>query len=137
MPPALSSQCWNPAMATERHVIKTYLNDEEKTRIDQLAHQMRLSRSELLKRLLMNTKLPSASDFAAWQGIRDLLKVNADQARLGNLFKLALDEPLSADLLKKFDGLVRDIETTQAELKTTIGDIRDQLQPGKSKQPKS
>ena len=95
-------------MATERHVIKTYLNDEEKDRIDQLAHQMRLSRSELLKRLLMNTKLPSASDFAAWQGIRDLLKVNADQARLGNLFKLALDEPLSADLLKKFDGLVRD-----------------------------
>ena len=124
-------------MATERHVIKTYLNDEEKERIDQLAHQMRLSRSELLKRLLMNTKLPSAADFAAWQGIRDLLKVNADQARLGNLFKLALDEPLSADLLKKFDGLVSDIETTQADLKAAIGDIRDQLQPGKRKQAKS
>jgi len=124
-------------MATERHVIKTYLNDEEKARIDQLAHQMRLSRSELLKRLLMNTKLPSARDFAAWQGIRDLLKVNADQARLGNLFKLALDEPLSADLLKKFDGLVRDIEATQADLKAAIGEIRDQLQPGKRKQDKS
>ena len=124
-------------MATDRHVIKTYLNDEEKERIDQLAHQMRLSRSELLKRLLMNTKLPSARDFAAWQGIRDLLKVNADQARLGNLFKLALDEPLSADLLKKFDDLVRDIERTQAELKAAIGEIRDQLQPGKRKQAKS
>lgn len=124
-------------MATDRHVIKTYLNDEEKERIDQLAHQMRLSRSELLKRLLMNTKLPSARDFAAWQGIRDLLKVNADQARLGNLFKLALDEPLSADLLKKFDGLVRDIERTQTELKTAIGEIRDQLQPGIRKQAKS
>ena len=123
-------------MATDRHVIKTYLNDEEKERIDQLAHQMRLSRSELLKRLLMNTKLPSARDFAAWQGIRDLLKVNADQARLGNLFKLALDEPLSADLLKKFDDLVRDIERTQAELKAAIGEIRDQLQPGKRKQAK-
>lgn len=123
-------------MATERHIIKTYLNDEEKKRIDQLAHQMRLSRSELLKRLLMNTKLPSARDFAAWQGIRDLLKVNADQARLGNLFKLALDEPLSADLLKKFDDLVRDIEGTQAELKAAIGEIRDQLQPVKRKQAK-
>lgn len=124
-------------MATERHVIKTYLNDEEKERIDQLAHQMRLSRSELLKRLLMNTKLPSARDFAAWQGIRDLLKINADQARLGNLFKLALDEPLSADLLKKFDDLVRDIERTQAEIKAAIGEIRDQLQPGIRKQDKS
>ncbi|WP_114095812.1 plasmid mobilization protein [Thalassospira xiamenensis] len=124
-------------MATDRQVIKTYLNDEEKERIDQLAHQMRLSRSELLKRLLMNTKLPSAHDFAAWQGIRDLLKVNADQARLGNLFKLALDEPFSADLLKKFDDLIRDIETTQADLKAAIGDIRDQLQPGSRKQGKS
>ncbi|MBC07650.1 ribbon-helix-helix protein, CopG family [Thalassospira sp.] len=124
-------------MATERHVIKTYLNDEEKARIDQLAHQLRLSRSELLKRLLMNTKLPSASDFAAWQGIRDLLKVNADQARLGNLFKLALDEPLSADLLLKFDSLNRDIEATQKELKAAIGDIRMQLQPGKNLQDKS
>ncbi|WP_114096929.1 plasmid mobilization protein [Thalassospira profundimaris] len=124
-------------MATERHVIKTYLNDEEKARIDQLAHQLRLSRSELLKRLLMNTKLPSVSDFAAWQGIRDLLKVNADQARLGNLFKLALDEPLSADLLKKFDSLNRDIEATQTEIKAAIGDIRMQLQPGKNLQDKS
>ncbi|NIZ01920.1 plasmid mobilization protein [Thalassospira lucentensis] len=124
-------------MATERHVIKTYLNDEEKARIDQLARQLRLSRSELLKRLLMNTKLPSARDFAAWQGIRDLLKVNADQARLGNLFKLALDEPLSADLLKKFDNLNRDIEATQKELKAAIGEIRMQLQPGKNLQDKS
>uniref|UniRef100_UPI003A90A0FF hypothetical protein n=1 Tax=Nitrincola sp. TaxID=1926584 RepID=UPI003A90A0FF len=72
-----------------------------------------------------------------WQGIRDLLKVNADQARLGNLFKLALDEPLSADLLKKFDSLNRDIEATQKELKEAIGEIRMQLQPGKNLQDKS
>ncbi len=124
-------------MPTKRQKIETYLNDDEKRRLDELCEQMRLSRSELLKRLLMNSKLPSASDFAAWQGIRDLLKINADQARLGNLFKLSLDEPLSADLLKKFDGLVRDIETTQADLKAAIGEIRDQLQPGKRKQAKS
>nr|WP_277279262.1 hypothetical protein [Thalassospira lucentensis] len=85
----------------------------------------------------MNSKLPSASDFAAWQGIRDLLKVNADQARLGNLFKLALEEPLSADLLKKFDDLTQGLEGTQAELKAAIGEIRDQLQPGIRKQEKS
>ena len=124
-------------MPTKRKKIETYLTDEEKRRLDELCEQMRLSRSELLKRLLMNTKLPSASDFAAWQGIRDLLKVNADQARLGNLFKLALDEPLSADLLKKFDGLVRDIEGTQAELKAAIGEIRMQLQPDKATRAKS
>lgn len=123
-------------MPTDRHVIKTYFNDSEKDRLDQLASQLRLSRSELLRRLLMNSKLPSAADFAAWQGIRDLLKVNADQARLGNLFKLALDEPLSADLLRKFDALIRDIETTQGELKAAIMEIRDQLQPGQTKPEK-
>jgi hypothetical protein len=121
-------------MPTKRRKIETYLNDEEKRRLDELCGQVRLSRSELLKRLLMNSKLPNAADFAAWQGIRDLLKVNADLARLGNLFKLALDEPLSADLLKKFDDLIRDIEGTQAELKAAIGEIRDQLQTGKRKQ---
>ncbi|WP_417799004.1 plasmid mobilization protein [Terasakiella pusilla] len=124
-------------MPTKRKKIETYLNDEEKRRLDELCEQMRLSRSKLLKRLLMNSKLPNAADFAAWQGIRDLLKVNADQARLGNLFKLALDEPLSADLLEKFDDLIRDIEGTQAELKAAIGEIRDQLQPGIHKQDKS
>lgn len=54
-----------------------------------------------------------------------------------NLFKLALDEPLSADLLKKFDGLVRDIDTTQADLKVAIGEIRTPLQPGNRNQDKS
>lgn len=124
-------------MPTKRRKIETYLNDEEKRRLDELCEQVRLSRSELLKRLLMNSKLPNAADFAAWHGIRDLLKVNADQARLGNLFKLALDEPLSADLLKKFDDLIRDIERTQAELKAAVGEIRNQLQPGIHKQGKS
>ena len=32
------------------------------------------------------------------QSVRDLMKINADQARLGNLFKLALDEGTDLEL---------------------------------------
>ncbi|MEQ5777113.1 ribbon-helix-helix protein, CopG family [Thalassospira sp. NFXS8] len=110
-------------MATTRNLVKTYLDDTELARLDRLAGQLRLSRSELLRRLLMNSKLPDQRTFEASQAILDLLKVNADQARLGNLFKLALDEPLSADLLAKFDQLIVEIEGTQNALKDLVRQI--------------
>jgi hypothetical protein len=114
-------------MATTRNLVKTYLDDTELARLDRLAGQMRLSRSELLRRLLMNSKLPDQRTFEASQAILDLLKVNADQARLGNLFKLALDEPLSADLLVKFDQLIIDITDTQNALKSLVREIDSSL----------
>ncbi|MEQ5778598.1 ribbon-helix-helix protein, CopG family [Thalassospira sp. NFXS8] len=110
-------------MATTRNLVKTYLDDIELARLDRLAGQLRLSRSELLRRLLMNRKLPDHRTFEASHAILDLLKVNADQARLGNLFKLALDEPLSADLLAKFDQLIVEIEGTQNALKDLVRQI--------------
>ncbi|MDP2699923.1 MAG: hypothetical protein Q8O73_17565 [Thalassospira sp.] len=71
----------------------------------------------------MNTPLPNAHTFEASRGIVDLLQVNADQARLGNLLKLAMDEPLSADLLRKFDQLTADIRATQDDLKKIAREI--------------
>ncbi|MEQ5778484.1 ribbon-helix-helix protein, CopG family [Thalassospira sp. NFXS8] len=114
-------------MATTRNLVKTYLDDIELARLDRLAGQLRLSRSELLRRLLMNSKLPDQRTFEASHAILDLLRVNADQARLGNLFKLALDEPLSADLLARFDRLIVEITTTQNELKSLVREIDSSL----------
>ena len=110
-------------MATDRHTAKTYLNDEEKERLETLASQMKISGSELLRRLLTNSRLPSARDFGASKGIVDILRVNADQARLGNLLKLAMDEPISADLLNRFDRLASEIQSTQDLLKQIANDI--------------
>lgn len=110
-------------MATHNRRLLVTLPEAESKRLDQLADQLRLSRSELLRRLLMNSKLPDSRDFEASRAILDLLKVNADQARLGNLFKLALDEPLSADLLAKFDQLIVEIEGTQNALKDLVRQI--------------
>ena len=114
-------------MATDRHTAKTYLNDSEKERLDALANQMKISGSELLRRLLTNSRLPDARDFEASQGIVDILRVNADQARLGNLLKLAMDEPLSADLLRQFDQIALEIKQTQDLLKQIANDIHGSI----------
>lgn len=68
----------------------------------------------------MNSPLPVQRDFEAAKGILDMMQVNADLARLGNLLKLMMDEPLSADLLSRFEGLANDISSTQYELKDTV-----------------
>ncbi len=103
--------------------METYLNDAEFSRLKELSAQLKLSRSELFRRLLMNSPLPNARDFEAAQAVLDLLQVNADLARLGNLLKLALDEPLSADLLRKFDELTVSISSTREELKDVVRKI--------------
>lgn len=116
-------------MPTKRRRVRVYLNDEEKARLDDLAGQVRLKHSDLMRRLLMNYRVPNASDFAARQGILDLMKVNADLARLGNLFKLALDDLEDAELQARLDDLAGEIAATQDILKTTAVEIRKLVQP--------
>lgn len=108
---------------TDRHNVSVYLNDEEKTRLDELAKQLRLSRSDLFRRLIMSYHIPKAEDFVAWQGIRDLLKVNADLARLGNLVKMIADD-LPDDLAGRYQTLHGELTRTQEELKAAAMDVR-------------
>jgi len=110
-------------LATNKRRLLVTLPDEESKYLDDLSSQLRLSRSEVLRRLLMNSPFPNARDFEAAQAVLDLLQVNADLARLGNLLKLALDEPLSADLLRKFDELTVSISSTRDELKDVVRKI--------------
>ena len=119
-------------MTTNRHQIKSYFDDDEKARLDALCTQMRLSRSELLRRLVMGRPLPSPADFAAWESVRDLLKVNADQARLGNLLKLAIDEAGDDGLSGRLEALRAEIAETQRELKAGAGEIRRLVQPARA-----
>ena len=53
------------------------------------------------------------------QSVCDLLKINADQARLGNLFKPALDE--GTDL--EPEGLMGMIAETQVLLKSKVMEL--------------
>ncbi|MGK2742040.1 plasmid mobilization protein [Tepidicaulis sp. LMO-SS28] len=115
-------------MATNRKCIKTYFTDEETAHLDEVADRLRLRRSDFLRRLVMAYRVPDPMEFVAWQGIRDLLKVNADLARLGNLFKLALDEEPPETLMERLDGLAAEIAETQKELKAAALEIRALVQ---------
>lgn len=119
-------------MTTKRQRLLVSFSPEERTRVNALAEQLRLPVSELLRRLVLAQRLPDPSDFVAWQSVRDLLKVNADLARLGNLFKLALDEPLPVDMLHRIEAMAAEISATQDELKAGARAIRTLVQPPRS-----
>lgn len=114
-------------MPSYRERITVYVDPVEKAHIEAVAQQVGLSASKFLLRLGMDYAIPKAEDFVAWRGIQDLLKVNADLARLGNLLKLAIDE--RPDQGKYFARLMGEIDTTQTALKAAVIEIRDQVQP--------
>lgn len=95
-----------------------WLLPKEKEEVAALAKQTHLSVSELIRRLITSQKLPDAQHH---QAILSLMKINADLARLGNLFKMALDDedlrfPENWDL----ESLRNRITDTQSILKTKI-----------------
>jgi len=119
-------------MATKRQRVKVSFTEEERARVDALADQLKLSVSELLRRLVLAQRLPKAEDFVARHSILDLMKINADQARLGNLFKMALDEPLSQDLFQRLHAITADIRETQDDLKASARAIHAMVSASRS-----
>ena len=75
------------------------------------AKRLGISSSEYMRRVVTGMRLPQPGNA---QSVRDLLKINADLARLGNLFKLALDEGTNLEL----GGLADEIEEIQTLLKS-------------------
>lgn len=119
-------------MATARKRILVSFTNEERANVDALADQVKLSVSELLRRLALGQRLPNPNDFAGAQAIRDLLKINADQARLGNLLKLALNEidgPVNPAMVARIDGLVVEIQDIQAAIKDSVKALHHQIHP--------
>jgi hypothetical protein len=119
-------------MTTTRHRLKVSFTDAEKQHVEAMAAQFKLSVSEMLRRFALGQTLPDPSAFAGATAIRELLKVNADQARLGNLLKLAIDESDGTwppALMGRIDALAADIEAVQAELKATAKAIHHQIHP--------
>ncbi|MCA1908973.1 MAG: conjugal transfer protein TraJ [Magnetospirillum sp.] len=119
-------------MATTRHRLLVSFTPEELEKVTTMASQFKLSISEMLRRFALGETLPSPGTFEGAQAIRDLLKVNADQARLGNLLKLALDESNGTwpdTLVARIDSLTVEIQQTQETLKAKVKEIHHQLHP--------
>ncbi len=101
-----------------RTLIKAYVLPEEKEEITALAKQAHLTVSELVRRLVTGQRLP---DVRHHEAILNLMKINADLARLGNLFKMAIDDDLpDKDGLEAMRNRIRD---TQFLLKTKIAEL--------------
>ena len=72
----------------------------------------------------------------AADAILDLLKINADQARLGNLLKLALDEAdgeFSPATIAHIEDLIRDIRETQETIHNGVESLHYEIHPRKKK----
>ena len=119
-------------MATKRKRILVSFTEEERAKVDALADQLKLSVSELLRRLVLAQRLPKAEDFVAQRSILDLMRINADLARLGNLFKMALDEPLSQEMFQQLHTITAEIRDTQYDLKASARAIHAMVSPPRS-----
>lgn len=95
---------------------KSYWTEEEKNDGIAKAEQLGLSFSEFIRRTATGARLPNIGHA---ETVRDLLKINADLARLGNLLKLAIDEEQPMAVLELADQ----IKSTQDLLKQKIKEL--------------
>ncbi len=105
----------------KRVQIITYVSPDLHGRITELAKRTKLSVSRVAERVLESGKFPDVSNA---QAIQDLLAVNADQARLGNLLLKAINETADGHVVRQMQALLRDVRKTQTEIKARVARIR-------------
>lgn len=119
-------------MPTKRKRILVSFTPEEKADIRMKAGQIYTSISEFLRGLILGYGMPKPEAFEYCHAIRDLLKVNADQARLGNLLKLALDnggKDLAPTTISQMEDLMADIRNNQDSLREGAEALHYRLHP--------
>ncbi|WP_203544834.1 conjugal transfer protein TraJ [Desulfovibrio sp. JC010] len=91
-------------MPSKKQVIKTYVSAEEYAQISKTAQQCSLSLSAFAKAVCLGHEIKSKTD---QQARRDMLKVNADQGRLGGLLKMFImdDTPQRKDAERLLDEI--------------------------------
>lgn len=98
-----------------KSVVLCYLTKEEKQIFAKKAKENNLTQSDLVRLSVLNLALPNSEHH---KDIKELLKINADLARLGNLFKLAIDEGTKPE--EEINDLIEEIKGTQDLLKEAI-----------------
>ncbi len=100
-----------------KNVMQVYLNDEEYAQIIRTSKLTRLSISAFARNVCLGSKVESREDTV----LRiELLKINADLARLGGLLKLALAEKICTQQVRT---LLMEIKTRQRELKEKVNQL--------------
>ncbi len=107
----------------KRVAMRLYISPDDKKMVQNNATKVCLSASEYIRRVITGTKLPVLGNAKT---VTDLLKVNADLARLGNLLKMALDNEnpeITKRLSLDIKQIIFNIETTKNRLETKIMEL--------------
>jgi hypothetical protein len=106
-----------PGKARDRiNPMRVFVNAEERARIEANASSAGMSVSAFLRAAATGVRVPSVRDRATMDA---LIKVNADQSRLGNLMKLYLDQDRAPDRDRAL-RLLDEIRDTQAALRNAV-----------------
>ena len=101
--------------------ITTWVTPSEKTELKETKDRLHLSMSELTRRLVTNRRLPDSNRKEIVLG---LIAINGDQARLGNLLRMALaDVDFKPPAGTNLDAIFDDIRKTQTLLKKKIREL--------------
>jgi hypothetical protein len=103
--------------ATKTKQIKVRVTPGEKKIICDISKRAGKTVSGYLRAIALSLPLPN---FQKIEATKELLKINSDLARLGNLFKLAVEEGYEDEDLRK---MVLEIRETQAILKNKIKNL--------------
>ncbi|MCV0423972.1 MAG: hypothetical protein K5905_00730 [Roseibium sp.] len=105
----------------KRKLLKAYVKPEVHQRITAHAKRTKLSASRVVERLLETGKLPDRSTDLI---IVNLLQVNADQARLGNLLLKGINETSDGHHVRQMQSLLKEVRETQVELKARVAELK-------------
>ncbi len=115
-------------MADHRQAVKVYVSFEERERLLERARGCDLPLSAYLRRLGIGHQPRSTIDA---QAVLSLLKLNADQGRLGGLLKLWLSErPGSGASAFDVRRLLGQIEATQLRLRALVRRLDERCAAG-------
>lgn len=102
--------------AGKTQVIPIRVTPEEKNRLQELAKAHGLRLSEYMRQAGLIQEITSRTEV---ETVLQLAKINADQARLGNMLKLAID--MENNL--KIERLITEIRQTQQQLKDAVNRV--------------
>lgn len=90
---------------------------EEKGQLKKLAQAHAMSLSEYMRQAGLLREITSRTEI---ETTLELAKMNADQARLGNMLKLAIDSENEQEI----EGLIAEIRRTQKTIRETLESIK-------------
>ncbi|MCJ7602140.1 MAG: hypothetical protein MUO63_11675 [Desulfobulbaceae bacterium] len=97
-------------------VIPIRVTAAEKNRLLELAQAHGLKLSEYMRQAGLVQEITSRTEV---ETVLQLAKINADQARLGNLLKLAIDRENNVEI----EQLIAEIRQTQQQLKDAVNRV--------------